>query len=156
MENKTTLAFIAGIVAADGPIRISRPIIEIYSKDKEVLEKLQQILSKIEQTSTAMKVYKTKTKYVLYIYSSTLTATLTKTYKIPRGKKSKTLSFPELPHQEQLEYIKGFIFGDGTFYLEKTYKKSKVSGKTPVLEIYSASLCFLESVKSVMEKFQNT
>ena len=118
MENKT-LAFIAGIVAADGHIRISRPIIEIYSKDKEVLEKLQQILSKIEQTSTAMKVYKTKTKYVLYVYSSTLTATLTKTYKIPRGKKSKILSFQNCLTKNSSSILKVLFLEMEHFILKK-------------------------------------
>ena len=143
--NNNLMAYIAGLVAADGYISFRE--VKIATSNLEYAKLVVQILrnSGFEPRLNA------GTRVLLVrVYSTRLKETLINEYGLVQGRKAGIITFPEwLSYDNKLAYIAGYFDGDGSIGLVKSGIKDKRWGPyhTPRITISSKSKKFLEALE---------
>lgn len=109
-------AWFIGLTCADGYIGKRGNLISFHMKDMELLNYLKEIL---EYNGP---IYKTKTEYMLNVYSSNIKDKLAKLG--VKNKKSLTLKMPKIPNKVFYHFIRGYFDGDGSFWINSTAKRT--------------------------------
>lgn len=140
---KNTIAYLAGLIAADGHLSKNDGI-AIYVKDREFVKKIVQSLCQI--TNSKISIYPSKGAFRINVFDKILLNALTQKFKIPMGKKSNCLIFPEtLSKKEKLDFVRGYVDGDGSIYIDKR-KRYGIINTYPRVEIASQSREFLDKM----------
>jgi len=137
------LSTLAGIVGSDGHLSKKENAIIVVNKDKEFLEKEVIPLFK-ELTDKKISLSKSSSgygdyKYLVRVWDKKLQTKLNKIYGIPRGKKTE-INLSSLPKREMMNFILGWIAGDGSITVDRD---------RPKIEMWSKDLNLIR----VFEKF---
>lgn len=142
--------YIAGLVAADGNLSSSENSVSIYTNNLKFARMIKKILRDL--TGKKVEIYQSKGALKVFIFDKHLHSLLNQKYGIPIGKKSNTLSFPEnLSRKNAIEFIRGYVDGDGSIYLDKRKRRNKIQ-YYPRVEVASQSKQFLDDMKYYLEK----
>ena len=122
------LSTLAGIVGSDGHLSKKESAIIVVNKDKEFLEKEVIPLFK-ELTNKKIGISKSSSgygdyKYLVRVWDKKLQTKLNKVYGIPRGKKS-TIKL-SIPEKEMIDFILGWIAGDGSITVDRDRPKIEI------------------------------
>ena len=139
----------AGIVASDGNISKDYYTVRIVNKDTEFLEfTVKPLLLKYSEKIPKLYVKKSGfgyKNYIMAVYSAKLVTVLTKKFRIPKGSKSKIIKPPlNLSLQEKIDYLRGWIAGDGSVTIDRTRVKIEVWSKN--LDIILWFKCVLKEI----------
>ena len=143
--------YIAGLITADGNLSSKESSVSIYTNNQKFAKLIRTMLKKM--TKNKVSLYRSKGAIKVFVFDKHLYLTMNRKYGIPIGKKSLTILFPEdLTEKETIEFIRGYVDGDGSIYLDKRKRRNKVQ-IYPRIEIASQSKQFLESMIKHIEKF---
>lgn len=122
-------SYLLGWVASDGTINKTGFSIGIHKRDREILEKLRDIICKDIPITE-----KTDTIISLTVNSKTISKDLCKLLNILPRKKSYEVNFPELDSNDlKWSFLRGFFDGDGTIHgIDDTHR-------SPLCGIYTES-----------------
>jgi hypothetical protein len=104
----------------------------VINKDKEFLEK--EIIPLMKKfTKNKITLSKSSSgygdfKYLLRVWDKTLLKKLQKEYGIPRGKKDK-INLPKLSTRKEIDFLLGWIAGDGSVTNDRTRAKIEIWSK---------------------------
>lgn len=136
----------AGIVGSDGHLSRDKSTIFVINKDEEFMDKI--VLPLILNITGKRPTKKFVSagfgngKFKINVSSSKLWKILNQVYSIPSGAKSLTIEPPKLEGIEQkIDFIGGWIAGDGSVTVDRT---------RPKLEVWSKSLSMLVWIRSVL------
>ncbi len=142
------LDLLAGIIGSDGHLDKDQPVIRIINKNKEFLEEIAKpILEKF--TGKKIKLSNSisgfgKKRYLIIVYDRRLWKVMNEKYGIPAGNKSTKIRLPEnLSSKAQMDFLLGWIAGDGSITFDRTRTK---------IEIWSKSKDILFQFKNLLEK----
>lgn len=126
------LSTLAGIVGSDGHLSKKESAIIVVNKDMEFLEKVviplfEDLTDKKVSISQTTSGYGTK-KYLVRVWDTDLQTKLNKLYGIPRGKKT-SINLPKLPPRKMMNFILGWIAGDGSVTTDRGRPKIEVWSK---------------------------
>ncbi len=141
-----SLSSLAGIIASDGHLAKDNSTIYVINKDKKFIEDVQNMLEMYCGKRGKYKSAKSgfgSDRYLLRVNSAKLVKQLNKVYNVPIGNKSATIVPPNINQKESLEYIGGWIAGDGSVTIDRT---------RPKIEIWSKSSAIIHWVKDILEK----
>ncbi len=122
------MAYVLGFFAADGSmIRNKRGahFIEFTSTDRELLESIRRLLKSNHKISARERGQKWQTAYRLQIGSKVMFDDLLQLGLTPR--KSKTITFPEIPSPYLSHFVRGYFDGDGNV-TSSVYKRANRPG----------------------------
>ena len=139
------LSTLAGIVGSDGHLSKKESAIIVVNKDKEFLEKEVIPLFK-ELTNKKIGISKSSSgygdyKYLVRVWDKKLQTKLNKVYGIPRGKKS-TIKL-SIPEKEMIDFILGWIAGDGSITVDR---------ERPKIEIWSKDIRLIKVFRKFLSK----
>ena len=139
------LSTLAGIVGSDGHLSKKESAIIVVNKDKEFLEKEVIPLFK-ELTNKKIGISKSSSgygdyKYLVRVWDKKLQTKLNKVYGIPRGKKS-TIKL-SIPEKEMIDFILGWIAGDGSITVDRD---------RPKIEIWSKDIRLIKVFRKFLSK----
>lgn len=144
---KTRIAYLAGLVAADGSLSKDTGL-AIYIKDKVFTKRIRHFLSTV--TRSKISIYKSKGAFRVNVFDQSLFGTFNRKFRIPFGKKSDRLLFPKhLSKREKLDFVKGYVDGDGSIYMDKR-KRYGIVNYYPRIEIASQSKEFLQDMANFL------
>jgi intein-encoded DNA endonuclease-like protein len=147
------MAYVLGFIFADGNIICTKRNTWFWSiqiTDKEILKKIKNEINSAHVISERKKKDNCKQVYRLQIGSKDMCKDLLSLGLTPR--KSKTISFPEIPKKYFSDFLRGYFDGDGGVWVGP---KNKIRGsKTYLISTFftSGSIDFLISLKNVLEK----
>ena len=126
------LSTLAGIVGSDGHLSKSESAVIVVNKDKEFLDKevipiMESLTGKKASVSRTTSGYGGK-KYLVRIWDKELQSKLNRNYGIPRGKKT-SVKLPNLPSKEILDFMLGWIAGDGSVTTDRGRPKIEIWSK---------------------------
>lgn len=135
-------AWFLGWIASDGSISNDGKItIAIDKMDLDVLKKIQK-----EFCSEIPIKHKKNTSLIYYTFcSKTIVQDLMNLLKLDRCKKANILSFPDIPENLNLHFLRGYFEGDGTIH------KPTQTHRTPYCNIVSNSDKMLMDIKEKCE-----
>ena len=141
--------YIAGLVTADGNLSSVEDSISIYTNSPKFAKIVKRILR--ELTGKRVEIYQSKGALKVFLFDKHLHSVLNRKYGIPIGKKSSTICFPKnISKKNTLEFIRGYVDGDGSLYVDKRKRRGKIQCY-PRVEIASKSKRFLLSMKDFLE-----
>jgi hypothetical protein len=109
------IAYLAGLIGADGSLEVNEPYITIASADKNFLRNLVQ--QRIEgATHRRIRIFQDRSAkvYKLRVYDRELWKLLQSRYKVPCGAKSRRIIPPiTLTKNEETSYLQGWFDGEG-------------------------------------------
>lgn len=148
------MAYVLGFFAADGTLTFNRKrknyYIEFTSTDYEIILKIKKIISAKQKISERKRKDNWKKAYRIQIGSKILFHDLVKLGFTPR--KSKLMSFPEVPFCYLNHFIRGYFDGDGFSCIAYTKRKDKTNKVRVVLSGFiSGSKEFLEKLSYHLE-----
>jgi len=146
---KEIIAYLAGLIMADGHISKKDSRILIYTKDEKNKEIIYNLLAILTKNRICVK-FK-KGVFEICVYDKKLSHLLFKKYKIPKGKKSHKIILPKVSKEEKIAIIAGFFDGDGSIYVRKVKKGNKVKEYTEI-KFKSKSILFLQQCIGFLEK----
>lgn len=147
---KAKLAYLAGLVAADGHLEKDGCGVSIYSNNRAFASVARKLLQEIVPT-LRVRTYRSKGAWRIYVYSARLCTTLGKQFAIPMGKKSHRILFPRgLSKLESKRFVQGYVDGDGSFYMERRKRYGRVY-LYPRVEVASQSKRFLQQLRAWLE-----
>lgn len=114
ISRRSGMAYLAGLVAADGHLESTEPYITVSSKERRFLEKYVAPLIH-DLTGRKTKVYWDKSARIwkVRIYSRKLWTTLIQSYAIPHGNKASQILPPKLLEpSERIWYMRGWFEGE--------------------------------------------
>ena len=116
------LAYLAGLIGADGSLEVEDPFITISSSDRDFLEKrVLPYLEAIARRKIRIFMDRSANVYKLRIYHRRLWRLLVEKYKIPCGAKSRSISPPvTLTRSEQVLCVQGWFDGEGWIEVLRT------------------------------------
>ena len=157
------MAYVLGLITSDGHIQ-KNGVFRIINKERLLIEKSKEFMS--AENPIYNRTYKSKGRklsdgYVLQIGSKKMCEDLENLGVTPR--KSKTIRLPEVPKGYFPYFLQGLIDGDGSVYLENYSVTSPINRIAPlkyktyhykrlVISIYSASIGFIEDIRSEVIK----
>ena len=133
---------LAGIIASDGHITKNLSTIFVINKDKEfmgevVVPLLSYIAGKEPSKLTFVPSGFGTGKFKVYICSKDLSKQFVNKYNIPPGSKSRTIKPPQnLTLDESMDFLCGFIAGDGSVTHDRTRPKIEIWSKSKELIIW--------------------
>lgn len=135
-------AYILGFIASDGHISPKNTIgIKIHKKDIDILEKIKLIIC------NDLKIKYGKRNVVsLIINSKKMSLDVAKILNINRGKKSHSLSKPNIESRFYNSFIRGYFDGDGSIINPNICKT-----RCPIATISSSSRRLLDWISSIIE-----
>ena len=126
------LSTLAGIVGSDGHLSKSESAIVVVNKDMEFIRK---IVMPLLKSLTKKRITVTKTssgygdyKYLVRVWDRNLQEKLRKNYGIPRGKKDR-VKLPKLPSKDMIDFMLGWIAGDGSVTSDRGKPKIEIWSK---------------------------
>ncbi len=144
---KNNLSYLAGLIAADGHISKDNGI-EIYIKDKKFVKLINKKIKKISKKP--IKIYNGKGCKKLIFFDNSIIKQLITKYNLTKGKKCNKLIFPNKINKiEKINFIRGFVDGDGSIYIDKRKRYNKIYFY-PRIEIASQSKNFLKSISNFL------
>ncbi|HLC51339.1 MAG TPA: LAGLIDADG family homing endonuclease [archaeon] len=150
--NVKNLAYIAGLIIADGHIRRDYGIL-IYIKDKQFREKVKNKLTKFTKNKISDK-YRNGVNEVYFTDKSFATLIMQK-FKIPMGNKAAKIELSSnLTSFEKIHLIEGYFDGDGSIYPRKMRTSSGNLGVYWELKFKSKSIRFLRQCKVFIKSQQ--
>ncbi|MBI2099655.1 hypothetical protein HYT45_04615 [Candidatus Uhrbacteria bacterium] len=123
------MAYVLGFFAADGNLTLGKRgnhFIEFTSCDKEIIEKIREVMGCTHKISSRERNERWKTSYRIQIGSKIIFDDLIKLGLTPN--KSLTLKLPEIPKDYLPHFLRGYFDGDGSItvgYFKKRGRKSK-------------------------------
>ncbi len=152
------MAYVLGFFTADGNMiknKRGAHFIEFQITDKDLLEKIRDLLKSNHKITVRKRNKNYKTSYRLQIGSKIIFNDLLKLGLTPN--KSKTIKLPKIPNKYFSYFVRGYFDGDGnvTFGF---FKKSDRKNKSPILftRFTSGSKDILETLKEKLSKIINT
>ncbi len=136
-----------GYIASDGTVTPQHTI-RITSIDKEILDKIKNVIDKellVKNRHDPVN-KKHNIRYKLEFHSYQITKDICRYLQINSGKKSNKILFPDIKHDLQQHFIRGYFDGDGSIFYDKQY---------PRVSFTSGSLQFLESINTVYNNVGN-
>lgn len=148
------MAYLLGFFTADGNMLKNKRgahFIEFQITDKDLLEKIREILNSNHKITTRKRKENHKTSYRLQIGSKTIFNDLVKLGLTPN--KSKTVKLPPVPEKYFCHFVRGYFDGDGNVTCG-FFKKSDRKNKSFVLmtRFTSGSESILKSLKEKLAK----
>lgn len=148
------MAYILGFFAADGYITYKNGkgafwCIDI--SDKIHLEKIKKIIQSEHKISTRYRKKFNKYTYRLQIGSVYMCNDLRKLGFLER--KTKNLSIPNVPHKYFRHFVRGYFDGDGHVWSGEINKGRNLRSLSIQTVFTSASIVFLENLRSKLEQF---
>ena len=112
---KSNLAYLAGLIGADGSLETKKPFITIASADRQFLEKqVAPLIVNVTRRRIRVFMDRSANVYKLRMYDRKLWSSLVKRYRIPCGAKSRIVRPPlMLTNDERLQYLQGWLDGEG-------------------------------------------
>jgi len=141
-----SLAILAGIVASDGHMAKDKSTICVINKNKEFIEDVQLLFEAHCGKKGSHRFIDSgfgSKKYLLRVNSAKLVKEFNSKYAIPIGRKSDTIMPAILDQKESLDFLCGWIAGDGSVTTDR---------KRPKIEIWSKSKAIIEWFGNVLEK----
>ena len=145
LPDNNMLAYIAGLVAADGYIG-SREV-RIATNNLGYAKLIMRIL---ENSGYKPRLSVGTRVFLVRVYSTRLKETLINEYGLVQGRKANAIVFPEqLSYSDKLAYTAGYFDGDGSIGIVRSGIKDKRWGPyyTPRITISSKSKVFLEALE---------
>ncbi len=138
-----TMAYIAGLVAADGNVAADEPYFYVSSKEKSDLENfVAPLVERILGRKATLFYDRCASVYKLKVYSRNLWTRLVQDYKIPPGEKASIITPPTfLNADDEAAYIRGWFDGEGwcetliVRSLHHVYKYPRIGFKVKSLAI---------------------
>lgn len=147
---KLKLAYLAGLIAADGHLRKKDFTVIIYIKDNKFSEKIKSLLKEFIKNKISQKIRKNVIE--LSFTQKDFAKKITTKYKIPVGKKAEKIIFPEwISKSEKIAFIEGFFDGDDLIYKRKVKVSSNNIKEYYEIKFKSKSKKFLKSCKKFLE-----
>ncbi|MCA9366024.1 LAGLIDADG family homing endonuclease [Candidatus Kaiserbacteria bacterium] len=141
------MAYVLGYWYADGSVEHNPSMrgnyIRVGSTDKSIIYSFRDALDSEHSISTRKDLPNSKTYYVLRIGSKKLYSQLTSLGITER--KSKTITFPNVPRKFLPDFLRGYFDGDGCVYIEKG-RKNKYKRVSVIFT--SGSRLFLETLSN--------
>ena len=141
-----SLAILAGIVASDGHMAKDKSTICVINTDKEFIEDVQLLFEAHCGKRGSCRFIDSgfgSKKYLLRVNSAELVRKFNNKYAIPIGRKSDTILPADLDQKESLNFLCGWIAGDGSVTTDR---------KRPKIEIWSRSRAIIEWFRCILEK----
>ena len=148
------MAYVLGFFAADGNMvknRRGAHFISIEITDKDILEKIKEVMSSSHKITQRKRVNSWKTAYRLQIGSKKMFSDLLNLGVTP--KKSKTIDLPIIPDKYFAHFVRGYFDGDGNVvsgYFKKLDRKNK--SYTLATRFTGGSYIFLKSLKDSLSR----
>lgn len=147
------MAYVLGFIFADGNIICTKRntwFLSIQITDKEILEQIKKALNSSHTISKRKKGQNHKQLYRLQIGSKDICKDLLNLGLTER--KSKTISFPNIPKKYLFDFIRGYFDGDGGVWVglrnKKNYKKNIIISAS----FTSGCENFLISLKKILSE----
>lgn len=142
--------YIAGLVTADGNLSSKESSVSIYTNSPKFARTIKSILREI--TGRKAEIYQSKGALKVFVFDKHLHSMLNQKYGIPIGKKSSIIAFPHnLSKKSAIEFIRGYVDGDGSIYVDKRRRRNKIQ-YYPRVEIASKNKRFLKTMRNYLEK----
>ena len=143
------LEYVAGLVASDGHMSKDSGV-AIYSKNRAFAKHIKSLIEKISRKN--VHIYKGKGSLKILVFDKELVEKLEKKFRICTGKKCNVLKFPvSLSKSEKINFLKGYVDGDGSLYIDKRKRYGNVY-KYVRIEIASQTKEFLEEMRIFLQK----
>ena len=146
------LAYVAGLIAADGSLEIRDPFITLPSANRDFLEQhARRYLETVAGRRIRSFVDKYAKVYKLRIYNRALWRTLIERYNVPAGAKSRIVKPPfTLTPREEIAYVQGWFDGEG--WLEVLRVRSKTLHEYPRIGFKVRSKSIRDWIVEVIRK----
>lgn len=148
------MAYILGFFAADGCMfRNNRGahFIEFHITDKDILEKIREVLGSNHKISIRQRNDKWKTIYRLQIGSKVMFDDLISLGMTPQ--KSNTLQLPNVPNEYFHDFVRGYFDGDGNAYANSYQRKGRKGRSVTLLSGFTCgSKSFLEKMHKQLKE----
>ena len=143
------LEYVAGLIASDG--HISKDFgVAIYSKNRAFAKYIKSLIEKISKKN--VHIYKGNGSLKILVFDKELVEILGKKFRICIGKKCNILKFPiDLTENEKINFLKGYVDGDGSLYIDKRKRYEKIYRYVRI-EIASQTKEFLEEMRNFLQK----
>lgn len=147
MEDMPEIDVLAGIIGSDGHLEKNQAVIRIINKDLNFLEKTVKPILNSLGISSKPKFRSSgfgSGKFVVAFTSQELWKLMQEKFNIPTGKKSEKIEPPTLTtNQEKVDFLRGWIAGDGSVTTDR--------GR-PKIEIWSKSEKVLKWFKKILKE----
>ncbi|MEO7597014.1 MAG: LAGLIDADG family homing endonuclease [Candidatus Paceibacterota bacterium] len=147
------MAYILGFIYADGNIVYTKRGTWFWSiqvTDEEIVQRIKEVMNSSHKISSKKKIKNHKQLYRLQVGSKEMCNDLINLGLTER--KSKTISFPEIPPKYFCDFLRGYFDGDGGVWIG--LKNKKIKNSTFVISTYftSGSESFLRDLKENLRK----
>lgn len=147
----TEMAYVLGFIFADGNIICTKRntwFLSIQITDKEILEKIKEVMKSSHIIAERKKVEKHKQLYRLQIGSKDICEDLSNLGITER--KSKTMKMPTVPKKYFPDFLRGYFDGDGGIWIGLKNKSQNTESFTLSTYFTSGSKEFLISLKNIL------
>ena len=141
LNNKDLLFYILGLIWSDGNLSKEEDRISITLNDYDLIKKIFPYFSDTQKR----KIYSYKKSNTIINSNIDFVNFCKNLNLIPN--KSKTVTFPPIPSKYYNSFIRGIFDGDGSVYIQNTYKEKKYIGVT----ILSANKNFLLEIQKILK-----
>lgn len=150
------MAYVLGFFTADGNMiknKRGAHFISIEITDKDILEKIREVLGSDHKISTRRRIFPNKRIYRLQIGSKEIFNDLLRIGLTPN--KSKTINLPSIPNIYFSDFVRGYFDGDGNVTISTYIRKDRNNKKRKI--ILSGFTCgskeFLRSMHLKLREF---
>ena len=152
------MAYVLGFFTADGNLTLGNRgnhFIEFTSCDKEIMEKIREVMGCTHKISSRERNKKWKTSYRIQIGSKIIFNDLIKLGLTPN--KSLTLKLPKIPKNYLPHFLRGYFDGDGSITVGYFKKRGRKSKSLVVMTRFTCgSKAFLLPLKEQINKLLST
>ena len=145
------LAYLAGLISADGHIKRKDYTITLYVSSKKHAEIIVGLLRKY--TTRKIGIRKHHNVYEVYVTDKELALVFINKYGVSKGRKYDRIVLPTLNDLETRYFIAGFFDGDGSIYVCKHICKYGRVSYYYEIKIKSKSIVFLKQIQKFMKKY---
>lgn len=146
------MSYVLGFFAADGNmIRNKRGahFIAFYSNDRTLLRAIRRALGSTHKIAARQRKSSPRTTYQMQIGSKRMFTDLSALGLMPR--KSRRLTFPQVPERLMGDFVRGYFDGDGCVYFKRHHVKAKGRRAWIFTSRFTCgSSQFLESLRSAL------
>lgn len=151
MNDIYRLAYLAGLIAADGHISGKDYTITIYVGSFERTKDIKRMLEGYTDNMVGIRFH--NNVYEVYVTDKQLATHFVNRYKIPVGRKYDKLELPKLDDVELNSFIAGLFDGDGSIYKRKHIAENNVIKTYYEVKLKSRSTKLLKQIIDYLEKY---